>query len=82
MKARYLLLNPLKADDFGCTLEEMLESIHEFGCKVVTSLNTKGQTMVYAVADNKNTIENMVNTVELDGSIIEYTAIYDQFIEG
>jgi len=82
MKTRYLLLNPLKADDFGCTLEEMIEAVHEFGCKVITSLNTKGQTMVYAVADNKTTIENMVNTVELDGSIIEYTAIYDQFIEG
>jgi len=81
MKARYLLLNPLKSEDFGCTLDEMLEAVHEFGCKVITSLNTKGQTMVYAVADDRKTIENMVNTVELDGSIIEYTAIYDQFIE-
>jgi hypothetical protein len=82
MKTRYLLLNPLKADDFACTTEEMIESIHEFGCKILTSLNTKGQTMVYAVSDRKETLENMVNTVELDGSIIEYTAIYDQFIEG
>jgi hypothetical protein len=81
MKARYLLLNPLKADDFGISTEEMIEAVHEFGCKVITSLNTKGQTMVYAVADNKATIENMVNTVEIDGSIVEYTAIYDQFIE-
>jgi len=79
--SRYLLLNPLRPDDFACTLEEMIEAVHEFGCKVITSLNTRGQTMVYAVADDKKTIENMVNTVELDGSIIEYTAIYDQFIE-
>jgi hypothetical protein len=81
MKARYLLLNPLKADHFACTTEEMIEAVHEFGCKVVLSLNTRGQTMVYAVADNKETIENMVNIVELDGSIVEYTAIFDQFIE-
>lgn len=80
MTTKYLLLNPLRPDDFACTLEEMIEAVHEFGCKVITSLNTKGQTMVYAVADNKEIIENMVNTVELDGSIVEYTAIYDQFI--
>jgi len=82
MKARYLLLNPLRADDFACTTEEMIEAVHEFGCKVVLSLNTKGQTMVYAVANTKEAIENMVNLVELDGSIVEYTAIFDQVLEG
>lgn len=82
MKTRYLLLNPLKADDFGCSTEEMVEAVHEFGCKVIMSLNTKGQTMIYAVANTKEAIENMVNTVELDGSIIEFTAVFDQVLEG
>jgi len=82
MKARYLLLNPLKARDFSCTTEEVIESVQEFGCKVVMSPDTTGETLLYAVSDNKSVLENMVNEVELNGIIIEYTAIYDQIVEG
>jgi hypothetical protein len=82
MKARYLLLNPLKARDFGCTTEEVVESVHEFGCKVIMSPDTTGETLLYAVSDNRSVLENMVNEVELNGIIIEYTAIYDQVLEG
>ena len=82
MKARYLLLNPLKARDFSCTTEEVIESVREFGCKVIMSPDTTGETLLYAVSDNKSVLENMVNEVELNGIIIEYTAIYDQIVEG
>ena len=82
MKARYLLLNPLKARGFGCTTEEVIESVKEFGCKVVMSPDTTGETLLYAVSDNRSVLENMVNEVELNGIIIEYTAIYDQILEG
>lgn len=82
MKARYLLLNPLKARDFSCTTEEVIESVQEFGCKVVMSPDTTGETLLYAVSDRRSVLENMVNEVELNGIIVEYTAIYDQIVEG
>jgi len=81
MKARYLLLNPLKARDFDCTTEEVIESLHEFGCKAVLSPDTTGETLIYATSDRRSVLENMVNEVELNGIIIEYTAIYDQIVE-
>lgn len=75
---KYLLLNPLDNYNFGCTVEEMLEALEEFGCKHISSLDTGGQVMYYATAGSKEALEQMCNTVELDGSIIEFTAIYDQ----
>ena len=37
---------------------------------------------VYAVDDKDVVLENLVNEVELNGIIIEYTAINDQILEG
>jgi len=34
MKARYLLLNPLKARDFGCTTEEVIDKEREIAAEV------------------------------------------------
>jgi hypothetical protein len=82
MSTKYLLLNPLKARHFHCTTEEVIESLHEFGCKAILSPDTTGETLIYATANNKSVLENMVNEVELNGIIIEYTAIYDQVVEG
>ena len=82
MSTKYLLLNPLKARHFHCTTEEVIESLHEFGCKAILSPDTTGETLIYATATNKSVLENMVNEVELNGIIIEYTAIYDQVVEG
>jgi hypothetical protein len=82
MSTKYLLLNPLKARHFHCTTEEVIESLHEFGCKAILSPDTTGETLIYATSDRKSVLENMVNEVELNGIIIEYTAIYDQVVEG
>jgi hypothetical protein len=78
---KYLLLNPLKASDFGCTTAEMLEAIKEFGCSYIFSLDNQARTITYAIANTKEALENMVNTVDLDGSIVGYTNIYDQVVE-
>lgn len=77
----FLLLNPLDADDFGCTTEEMIEAVEEFGCKTISSLDTKGQVKYYAVAENQDALVAMCLNVELDGSVIEYSAVFDQLIE-
>lgn len=79
--SKFLLLNPLDCNNFGCTVEEMLESLEEFGLTYISSLDTKGQVMYYAVASSKELMERMCTNVQLDGSVIEFTAIYDQQIE-
>ena len=61
--------------------EEMLESLEEFGISSISSLDTKGQVMYYAVSSTKELMERMCTEVSLDGSIIEFTSIYDQKIE-
>lgn len=78
---KFLLLNPLNSDDFTCTTEEMIEAIEEFGCKTITSLDTQGQVRYYVIADTKEALLQMCENVSLDGSIIEYSAIYDQILE-
>jgi hypothetical protein len=68
-------------EKFGCSVEEMIESLEEFGCTHISSLDLEGQVRYYAIANSKEILLNMCVIVELDGSIIEYIAIYDQTFE-
>ena len=78
---KYLLLNPLYGDNFGVTAQEVIESLEEFGLTYIFSNDTKGIPAIYATSTSKKLIERMCTEVELDGSIIEFTSIYDQKIE-
>jgi hypothetical protein len=78
---KYLLLNPLYGDNFGVTAQEVIESLEEFGLTYIFSNDTKGIPAIYATSNSKFLIERMCTEVELDGSIIEFTSIYDQKIE-
>ena len=79
--SKFLLLNPLYGDNFGCTAQEIIESLEEFGLTYIFSNDTKGIPAVYATSTSKELIERMCTEVSLDGSIIEFTSIYDQKIE-
>jgi len=79
--SKFLLLNPLYGDNFGCTAQEIIESLEEFGLTYIFSNDTKGIPAVYATSTSKKLIERMCTEVELDGSIVEFTSIYDQLIE-
>ncbi len=79
--SKFLLLNPLDPEKFGCTVEEAIEALEEFGCQAINSLDFEGQVKYYAIAKSKESLLRMCESVELDGSIIEYTAIYDQVFE-
>jgi hypothetical protein len=78
---RYLLLNPLYGDNFGVTAQEVIESLEEFGLTYIFSNDTKGVPAIYATSYSKDLIERMCNEVQLDGSIIEFSTIYDQVFE-
>ena len=79
---KYILLNALSPEDFGLdTTEEIVEALEEFGCKHLYSHSTTGQTTVYAVANDPDVLVRMCETVELPGTVLEYTAVFDQFME-
>jgi len=78
---QYLLLNPLYGDNFGVTAQEVIESLEEFGLTYIFSNDTKGIPAIYATSTSKKLIERMCNEVQLDGSIIEFSTIFDQVFE-
>ena len=74
----YMLLTPLNEDNIGTSTEEILESLEEFGCKGVISVDHSGVFNVFATAKTLETLENLCNTVDLEGSVVNYNEIYDQ----
>lgn len=83
---QYILLNPLSPEIFGgnITETEFIEALEEFGCKAIMSEgNTETGTEMhwYAVANTKEALEQMVNTVDLEGIILEFTQVFDQILE-
>ena len=73
----YMLLTPLSEDNIGVTQEEIVEALAEFACKAVLSRDHVGVTHVFAVSDRLLSLENLCNTVDIDGCVIEYVHVYD-----
>lgn len=73
----YMLLTPLNFENIGVTQEEIIEALEEFACKAVLSTDHVGVTHVFAVSDRLLTLENLCNTVDIDGCVIEYVHVYD-----
>lgn len=83
MKFKYILLNAMTPEDFGLdNPTDLIEAVEEFGCKVLKSHDTTGQTTYYAISDTPEAMINMTETVELPGIVLEYTAVFDQFLIG
>ena len=81
MTKRYLLLNPLTPEDFGLhTFDEIDEALQEFGCGMILSMDTKGYIVAFAVSNTVEALQQMVTAVDLDGTMVEYTGIYDQMV--
>ncbi len=78
---RFLLLTPLIPSMFGInTFNELIESLHEFGCGYLQSMDPLGNVVYFATASNKDVMTRMTETVEMPGIVIEYTAVYDQAV--
>ncbi len=79
--SRFLLLTPLIPSMFGMnTYNELIESLHEFGCGYLQSMDPLGNVVYFATASNKDIMTRMTETVEMPGIVIEYTAVYDQAV--
>ena len=82
---KYLLLNAVIPEDFGCDVSEMIEAANEFGCSVISSTGLRDVGSIpatrlyyYFVSDTIEAMTRMVNDIGLDGHVIEYTAVFDQ----
>ena len=79
---KYILLTPLAPDMFALdTFDELIEALEEFACGYVYSKDLLGNDIMYATAKSLKTITNMVEQVEIPGIVLEYTNVYDQFVE-
>ena len=78
---KYLLLNPLTPEQFGMdSWEALYDSLDEFGCKALMSMDVEGQPIAFAYTSTKAALEQMCTIVDLDGTMVEYTATYDQLV--
>ena len=81
MTKRYLLLNPLTPNHLRLnTFDEIEEALAEFGCGMLLSMDTEGYIVAFAVSNTIEALEQMVSAVDLDGTMIEYTGVYDQMV--
>jgi len=74
----YMLLTPLTEENVGTSIEEIIESLSEFACGAVISVDHAGVYNVFATADSLTTIENLCNTVDLEGCVVNYNEVYEQ----
>jgi hypothetical protein len=63
------------------TYEELKECIEEFGCTVLESKDVLGNCVYFAVALTKDALLNLTSNTELPGCVVEYTSVYDQYVE-
>jgi len=78
---KYLLLTPLVGKAFGIKNKELIDSIHLSGCSVETTKDINGVTMLYVTAPKLEILELFCTDQEIDGLVVEYTAIFDQSVE-
>jgi len=78
---KYLLLTPLTPELFSLdTFEEIEEALMEFACETIYSTDTEGNMIAFAVGSTKKILENLCTTVDLEGTAVEISGVYDQMI--
>lgn len=79
-QAKYLLLTPINPiEDMGLTVEEFKEALTEYACEYIESLDTDDKTSYFITANTVAALNKLVSEVALNGIMIEYTGVYDQF---
>jgi len=78
---KFLLLNPLAPHMFDMDSWDALhDALQEFGCQSLMSADVEGRPIAFAYAPTKAALEQMCTIVDLDGTMVEYTATYDQLV--
>lgn len=78
---KYLLLTPITPQDFCLdTYEEVREATQEFGCDILMSTKITGGPVAYIMANTKKALEGLCSQVDIEGTVLEYTSVYDQLV--
>ena len=78
--AKYLLLTPVyPMADMCLTIAEFKEALQEYACTYIESLDTNDEVAYYIVSDTVAALNKLVSEVSLNGIMVEYTGVYDQF---
>lgn len=78
---KYLLLTPVTPQDFCLdTYEEVREATQEFGCDILMSTKITGGSVAYIMANTKEALEGLCSQVDIEGTVLEYTSVYDQLV--
>jgi hypothetical protein len=79
---KYILLTPVTPADFCLdTYEEIREAAQEFGCDILMSTTITGGTVAFIMANTKAALEGLCSQVDLEGTVLEYTSVYDQLVK-
>jgi len=78
---KYILLTPVRPLDFALeTYAEIQEAAQEFGCDILMSTTITGAPVAFIKADTKEALEGLCSQVDIDGTVLEYTSVYDQLV--
>lgn len=84
----FILLTPVQPSMFtpNChntetDWEALKEAAEEFAIKVIMSQDPMGNIIGFFQSNTKEAMEQFINTVDLDGPMIEAKNVYDQEVE-
>jgi len=79
-QAQYLLLTPINPiEDMGLTIEEFKEALEEYACDFIESLDTDDKTSYFITSKTVAALNKLVSEVAINGIMVEYTGVYDQY---
>jgi hypothetical protein len=78
---KYIILSPFIPGFFQLnTFEQVEEACAEFGVKLTYSVDLQGNRIGFPTADTIEALNQMASTVDIPGTALEVTGIYDQLI--
>lgn len=78
---KYILLTPVKPLDFAlASYAEIKEAAQEFGCDILMSTTINQQPVAFIVSNTKEALEGLCSQVDIDGTVLGYTSVYDQLV--
>ncbi len=87
---QYLLLTPVTASDFSkkdrndptlINTPELKQEAKNNNCTILKSISLKDTTQYYFMSNSTESLATLCEMLELDGTVVEVSGIFDQEIE-
>jgi hypothetical protein len=82
-KASYLFLSAVQPEQFGFEQDHVSEMVTELAdrkAKIIYNMDSHGEATLHFYTASLADAQEIVNYYNLDGILVEYTAIYDQTV--